>query len=238
MGVHGRHTRLLSDSWNLTEYFNNSDTPNTAEAHDDTTWGKDAKTYAPGLKDGTMALSGFWEGSEDSIDQILSESLGTPSGQIVTLAQTGFAPGGRVIMLHSRKTGYNISAPVGDLITVTADLQASGGMDRGVALHDIQSAEAASGNGLEADNTVSSTNGGVAHLHCIAASGTAPGLEVKIQHSVDGAAWVDLLSFSTLTAKGQQRLEVAGNINRRLRAIWTIGGAAPSFIFAVAFARR
>jgi len=61
---------------------------------------------------------------------------------------------------------------------------------------------------------------------------------VRIQHSVDGSAWVDLVPFTAVTvANRAQRLAVTGTVNRHVRSQWTITGTTPSFTFHAAFGR-
>lgn len=78
-------------------------------------------------------------------------------------------------------------------------------------------------------------------VDCTAASGTTPTLDVDIQHSIDGGTnWFDLVSFTQLTAAGDEMkveaevdaatAEIVGDC---LRAIWTIAGTTPSFTFKV-----
>jgi len=87
-------------------------------------------------------------------------------------------------------------------------------------------------------NILSVTNGLVANLHVLSKAGTSPTIDWKIQHSVDDAIWVDLLTFTQATDKTKQRLTYTGAVNRYLRAIRTVGGTGgPAFECALAAAR-
>jgi hypothetical protein len=87
------------------------------------------------------------------------------------------------------------------------------------------------------------TNGGAGFISCSAlALGGYTDLSVKIQHSVDNAVWVDLVTFTPITAiRGAERVAVAPGttVNRYLSAIWafTGAGAGPSAKFMVGFTR-
>lgn len=66
------------------------------------------------------------------------------------------------------------------------------------------------------DNGALTSNGGAAYLQVGAYSGLT-NVVVKIQHSVDASAWVDLVTFTTVTSGRQaQRVVVAGTVNRYL----------------------
>lgn len=74
---------------------------------------------------------------------------------------------------------------------------------------------------------------GVARLlmDVTAASGTSPTLNVTVETSHDGTTWRSAGTFTQATAVGQQR--AAFNIDRFVRASWTIGGTSPSFTLSI-----
>lgn len=88
-----------------------------------------------------------------------------------------------------------------------------------------------------------STNGGsmtvpvgrelIVTLDVTAASGTTPTLDVKLQHSPDGAQWTDLgTSFAQKTAVGAEAKVFTG-VHGYIRTVSTIGGTTPSFTYSV-----
>ena len=129
------------------------------------------------------------------------------------------------------------------MITANAELQPDGGVDAGDILKAL-AAETAATNGTGVDNGFATTNGGVLHFHCTAASGTNPTLDGTLEHSTDNISFAAVTGGSIVqaTAAGSQRiLVVAGtSINRYTRwASTAIGGTStPTFTYAVAFARR
>ena len=86
-------------------------------------------------------------------------------------------------------------------------------------------------------------NGGAGYLSCSAISlGGWTNLGVKVQHSSDNASFVDLLSFTAITAApfAERKEVVAGTtVNRYLAALWAFagGGAAHTATFTVGFVR-
>ncbi|MGH2671038.1 MAG: hypothetical protein ACRDH5_18335, partial [bacterium] len=109
-----------------------------------------------------------------------------------------------------------------------------------VSLHAL-TGESVTGNSSPGiDNTVSSPNGGVGTLHVTANTRDAGTIVIKIQHSVDDTAWVDLITFATVNfaVTTKERLSVAGTVNRYVRALWTVTGATTgTYTFHTNFAR-
>jgi hypothetical protein len=104
------------------------------------------------------------------------------------------------------------------------DFLSSSGLESGVILQPV-AALTATGNGTAVDNAAATNNGGAGHLHVTAASGTTPTLNGKIQHSVDGSTWVDLITFAQKTTVGAERIETAGLSVAQVETA-TVGGAA------------
>ena len=237
--VHGKSGRLLLDSLALSGYLKGWEHGTEREMADTTVEGDGGHKFIPGLDTGSLSLDGVWDSTATAggQDEVLDTARGASAASVITAAPEGFAVGKRVIPISARESTYATSSPVGDAVTFSASWQSEGQVDVGIALHDL-TAETATGNGASVDNAASSANGGVANLHVTAVSGTTPSMTVKVQHSVDDAAWVDLITFTAATAKTAERIAVTGTVNRYVRATRTISGTTPSFTFAVAFARR
>ena len=111
-------------------------------------------------------------------------------------------------------------------------------MYREVSLLD-SAARTVTGNGDAAGGFGLATRLGAAVI-CASRTGTNPTLDVIIQHSPDGTNWFDLITFTQLTAAGQEYKtlsETQGTtvqaFSGRLRAKYTLGGTTPSFTFNV-----
>jgi len=237
--VHGKDSRLLLDDLALSGYLKGWEHGTEREMADVTIEGDGGHKFLPGLDNGSLSLDGVFDNTAaaDGQDEVLDTARGASSASVITAAPEGFAVGKRVIPISARESTYAVSSPVGDAVTFAASWMAEGQVDVGVALHDL-TAETATGNGASVDNAASSANGGVANLHVTAVSGTTPSATVKVQHSTDNSAWVDLITHTAATAKTAERLTVTGTVNRYVRGTWTITGTTPSFTFALAFARR
>lgn len=74
-------------------------------------------------------------------------------------------------------------------------------------------------------------NGVTVRVHVPSISGTTPTLDLKIQHSDDGATWTDLATFpqiNTTTGVGEYRRRVA-TPKRDVRYAATVAGTTPNF---------
>lgn len=229
--IHGKGAATLVNAYDLSAFFNTYDAAATADTAEVSTFGGSSKAYVAGLKDATLSLGGFFDGSAAAVDAVLSAAIG--SSTLFTLAPAGAGTiGNRANLAQAYETGYTVSAPVGDAVTVSAEAQVSNGMASGIILADL-AARTATGNTTVNDNGASSSAGAVAHLHVTAFTGTD--VTIKVQHSADNSTWVDLITFTQLTAIGSERGTAAGTVNRYLRV--NIAGTFTSVTFAVALAR-
>jgi hypothetical protein len=237
--IHGKGTAVLFNGHNLSGFFNDAGANRSVETAETTVFGKNSKTYIVGLMDGTISLSGLFDGAANAVDAVIQATLGTENSGVTTLLYNGATAGNRVQMAITETTSYDISAPVGDVVSATAELQADEGIDNGIALSNLK-AITATGSETSQDNSASTSNGGVAHLHVTANSHNDDAV-FKVQHSADDSIWADLVTFTTVatTVTTAQRVVVAAGttVNRYLRAEYTLAGTG-SITFQISFARR
>lgn len=241
---HGKNTIIVFDSFDLSTYFNTVSTTATAEAVETTTFGSANKTYAIGQKDGTVSFEGLFDGSTDAVDQVLSTAVAATSKKIITVGSEGAGIGRKAKLLNTDETSYEISSAVADMVTISAEAQASGtigGIDGGVLLA-AQQAVTATAQNASVDNAASTPNGGVGHLH-VTGNTRDGSATIKIQHSANNSTFADLVVFTNTTnsTTTSQRVEVAAGtvINRYVRVnISALGGSTGSLTITVGFARR
>ena len=82
---HGKNTGVLVDAANLTAFFNDASASQDVETAETTTFGNSAKTYIIGLADGTMSLSGMFDGDADAIDDVIAGALGAEAAGYATI---------------------------------------------------------------------------------------------------------------------------------------------------------
>jgi hypothetical protein len=93
--VHGKGAATLFGAYDLSAFLNNFDSAATADTAEVTVFGNGSKAYIGGLKDATVSLSGFFDGSAGAVDEVLSAALANV--RVLTLGPAGFgAIGNRV----------------------------------------------------------------------------------------------------------------------------------------------
>lgn len=241
---HGKNTIILFDKFDLSTYFNSVSTTAMAEAVETTTFGSANKTYAIGQKDGSISLEGLFEGSTDTVDEVLAAAVASADKKIITVGSEGAGLGRKAKLLNTDETSYEISSAVADMVTISAEAQASGtvgGIDGGVLLA-AQQAVTATAQNATVDNLASTANGGVGHLH-VTGNTRDGAATIKIQHSANNSTFADLVVFTDTTnsTTTSERIEVAAGttVNRYVRVnISSLGGSTGSLTITVGFARR
>jgi len=238
--IHGKNAVILHGIYDLSSFLNDGSVSNMVETAETTVFGSTAKTYITGLKDGTVTASGMFDGVANAVDEILTASIGSDTNAPVSFFPTASTIGNPVKLLLAKTTGYSVSSPVGDVVSVSYDAQADGGIDHGVSLAAL-AAIVATTNSTSVDNAASSANGGLAQLHVTANTWSA-NATIKVQHSSDNSTWADLATFAVVatTVKTSERVAVAAGttVNRYLRAQNTLSSGTGSITYQVSFARR
>ncbi|MFZ5852302.1 MAG: phage tail tube protein [Actinomycetota bacterium] len=112
---------------NISQYCHEVSMPRSAEAAETTVFGTGAKEYVLGLQDGTISFSGKYD---PAVDNQLGALLG-----IEQPVNFEYGPGGNTtgLVKYTGKgivTSYEVSSPVGDVVTFSAELQISGAVTR------------------------------------------------------------------------------------------------------------
>ena len=237
---HGKNTTVLSGDFDLTTYLNSASASYSVDVPETTTFGSADRSYIVGHNEGTISFEGLFDGTTESADEIFAAALGNTTDRVVTVSTDSTAIGGRTILASASSTSYEISSPLTDVVSVSAEAIANGGLDSGLWLV-CQTAVSATTNTASVDNAASSTNGGVAHLHVTANARTATTV-IAVQHSADNSTWADLVVFGTVALSGldSERVEVASGttVNRYLRTRTTIATGTGAITRSVAFSRR
>ena len=123
--VHGKGTAVSLDSNDLSPFSNSVTFGRTADTHDVTTFGKNSKVYAAGLKDGTATIEGIYDNTESTgPGAVLRPLIGAAAVPLVYEPE-GTGAGRPVSTVDVLVTSYEETAPVADMVTFTAELQLS-----------------------------------------------------------------------------------------------------------------
>ena len=233
---HGKNTTVISNQYALSGYLNSLTHTNAVETPETTVFGDNDRTYIAGHTDGSVSFEGLFEGSANAIDELFHAALGDDTPRVLSVGNEGVAVGRRAVLVSSKQQAYEISSPLTDVVSITGSVIADGGLDYGVWL--AGSSITTTLTGASVDNTASSSNGGVAHLH-ITANANNGATVAKVQSSTDNAVWVDLVTFASVTASttASERKEITGSVPRYLRALVTPAGSGSLTVY-VTFSRR
>lgn len=234
---HGKRTAVFLNGTDMSPFLNEATTTQEMETAETTTFGDNDKTYIIGLADGTISCSGLFDSTAGASDDVLNGLIGEEDNSI-TVCPEGATAGRRAVLANGQLTSYEVSSPVSDVVSISAEIQADGGLYHGVVLAGNLSASATSQT-TAIDNTVATSNGALCSLHLT--SNTHDGTAiVKVQHSADNISFVDLVTFSTVSASATagETVTANGTVNRYLRAQYTLAGAAGNVQLTVAAARR
>jgi len=200
--------------------------------------------FVPGLMAGSMALRGPSDSSSDLQAEILA-AVGVDNNLLITALPDGTAVGKPAMFILADVGEYTMDAAVADALGYVVTATADESVDMGYVLV-APTAITADGNGTAVDRGTSlgpgpvanTTGGATASLHVSAYSGFSS-VALKIQHSTDNSSWSDLVSFTSVTAVGWQRIQVARGtqINRYVRAVTDVTGTG-SITYLMAFAPR
>lgn len=247
---HGKYTRVAYDGKDITLFLNEASETMTVDTAETSTFLTGAKTYVIGLVDGTVTLSGMFDAdaadAEDRIDDYLSAVLGEGDELAMILPQGDLdGVGSRVLFMKSETTNYEISSPIGDVVSVSIEMNADGGIHSGVYL---RGSVAGAGydsvdNGTTEESTsvdqdASSPGGAVGQIQ-VTENTIDNDLDVTIQDSPDNSVWADLITFTTVatTVETSEQLSVTGSVDRYIRSRVVASGTSGSAQVAVAFRR-
>ena len=141
--LHGKKAKFSIDNSagtlkDLSTYCDDVSISRSFETGETTTFNStgSAKTYVMGLSDATISIKGKFDASAgaDSVDAVLSGIIGTDTTRSFeykasndTTASTNPAYTGECFC-----TKYDVSAPVGDVVSFSADFQVTGAVTRAV----------------------------------------------------------------------------------------------------------
>lgn len=122
---HGKKTGFLLNGIDLGQYANNSQLELNPDTHDTTTYGKDDHVFSPGLGNGTLTVSGFYDTSTSTgpkaVIQPLVKVADVPFVHRPEGIGSGLPQDAGVCLI----TKYTQTSPVADYVTWSIDLQIS-----------------------------------------------------------------------------------------------------------------
>jgi hypothetical protein len=125
---HGKNAQFELAGTNLSSTLNEISLPREIETAETSAFGTQDKTYIVGLSDATVSLSGMFDATTNTAINTIISNL--KSGSIASASFT-YGPSGSVASSpkftgDAVVTSYEISSPVGDVITYSLELQCTG----------------------------------------------------------------------------------------------------------------
>lgn len=230
--VHGKGAAIFADKDDISHFLNSVGSSMNLGLEDATTFGKNYKGYIPGLGEGALDLQGLYDGATDGIDEIVEAHLGLSTDFPVTVVPEGGLLGGQRTQMCAGKFGtYDITTPVGGIVSISLQAVANNGLWSGVNLTNVATQWA---NGVT--DPVSVTQPGAAtstsfgwtlNYHCVFNTSSVA-TTWKIQDSLDNVTFADLTGATAITAgigtkvAGTRRSATGATIGKYLRAVPTI----------------
>jgi hypothetical protein len=130
--VHGKTAVFKVDNsagslQDISAYLDNVDFPITADTAEVTVFSNSSKAYVAGLKDATISISGSWDSAADAI---LAGIVGLSSTSTFEYGPAGSTGGLVKFTGECLCTSYNVTAPVGDKVSFSAEFQVTGNVTR------------------------------------------------------------------------------------------------------------
>lgn len=238
---HGKSVNVFLNEFDFSTFFSDVSASTSVDTAETSAFGTSAKTYLVGHRDGTVSVSGMFEGTASTgTDDFFATALASSTKVKVLVAPQGNINGAGAIMLIADDTSYEVSGAIADIVQASAEFQSTDAVEHGRILSS-GSTVSATGNGTGVDNGAATTNGGAGFLS-VPVNNRNGTIGVKIQHSADNITFADLVSFTTVTTaqKTSERVEVVSGttVNQYLRVVFTVAGSTGSATPVVAFTRR
>ncbi len=241
---HGKTAGVILAGFNASPFFNSFESARTIDTHETTPFESDAKTYFAGLNDGTISLSGFYDTGATGVggDELLDALLQTDNDFPASVFLDGGVVVGRACRMAAvNQSSYNISAPVGDMVTTKADLTVDGGVRYGKCINGKTQFSSSVVTGAACDYGTTDFNssvGGWVNIHPIENT-RSTNINIKVQHSADNSVWVD--TATVFVAGGSlvgSTTATTGTNLRYVRALITPSAGTGNATVVVAFARN
>lgn len=235
-----RNCKLYFAGHDVSGDMNKLDLKYSAETLDKTVFGATTKSRLMGLKDVELSGGGFWEADSAAfkIDDVVNSKLAV-ADELITVCPTDGAAGEVAFFFPALLAEYSPGAAVGEIFAFEISASGCQVLGRGTIMETGAKSATAGGTARQL-GAVSASQKVYAGLHILAASGTNPTLDLKIQSDdAQGmASPTDRITFAQATGIGSQwATPVAGAITDNWwRAYWTLGGTTPSFTVVVVVA--
>src|SRR6266581_1213692 len=231
--------RIYYDSLDATGFSNHVELSPVADVEDMTTFGSGGwQENIATEKDTTALATVFWQAGDLTMpDDTAFAQLADATGPL-TIVPTSGVVGSAAYLTKVVENSYKPAGDVGKLLKADLGFHGNTALARGQILHPQGTARTTTGTGTAVPlGAVLASQRMYANLHVLSIAGTAtPTITVTVQSNVDntfGAPTTRISFGAATTLQGQAGSAVGPITDTWYRAIWTISGTTPSFLFAV-----
>jgi hypothetical protein len=240
---HSKNTRVYANNFGLSSAFSSVTFDHSVDIAEVTTFDDSDRTYIPGVRDGSLSMDGYHDGSTAETDRKL-QALAGGNAVVATIGMPDDSAGSRAMLINGRVTNWTVTSPAGDVVKANVSVGFSSQAWSGVWLSSRATrATATTGATVTLPGSSASTRGAIAHLHVFTnttSATTAVEFSGNIQDSSNGSVWADLINFtnvsSTSTTGTHERATVTGTVYDRARFRADVQGST-SVEYACALAR-
>jgi hypothetical protein len=220
----------------MSDYLENANIDLSRETADIKVIGNSYTDRVVGLRDVSVSLGGVFDSTHDANvwDAVGDGSTGGDEA-VWALCPQGDTLGYYCYCGKALANSFSVNAGATDAVKYPVGAINSDNADRCQVLHAL-GAETSDDSESSLDGSASSSAGGRGYIVASAVSGT---VDVTIEHSTNDSDWTTLLTFTQLTAAGDetQSLTASADVYRYVRATWDVS-VAGSATFFVAFNRN
>lgn len=218
MAIHGKATGVLIGGEDPTRFLTDYTVSAAVEVAETTGFQMQAKEYTVGQSDATVSFSGRYQGSKNDAEKVFERVQDNADGDPFYIGTNGWLAGSRCRFGTVLRTGFDVSASLGDVVGTSLSLQATGGVgmgwclgrgDIGVGAYPSFVAD------TDEDGLANWSQGTWAQLHVLR-NDLSQDSTIVVQHSTDNATWVDIPDL-TFTLPAGKRLGVSKRTTTALR---------------------
>lgn len=220
---------LLASGMNILGDTTDLEDTDDAALEEITALGDAPQSYAfAGVDDYVLTQNGFFNDATNRSNDALNNK---GASKVMSFAPEGNTLGARMVSVPAVQSMYKRQISRGALHKASASYKPTGSHDEGKIVAPLTARTAASDTtATSLDNSASSANGCAATLQMtdLTLDGYT-NIVVKLQHSANNSVWVDLITFTAITAApAAERKTVTGTVNRYLAAAWAYTGSGTS----------
>lgn len=129
--VHGKDSTVKVAGTDLTTFVTDVALDQSVDVAETSTMGAEAKSYISGLSDATISITGRYDSTVTTgPDAVISGVVGGDTTTTWEFGPEGNTTGKEKYSGAGFLTTYNISAPVGDVVGFTMEIQVSGAITK------------------------------------------------------------------------------------------------------------